>query len=143
MAELLDFIMSKHFYAHSLQGKPCSEWQPLETHLKNVAEMACSFAEAFGAGHWGYLIGLWHDVGKYSEDFQKKIASTQGNDAHIENKAARVDHSTAGAQHAFNLLKDKGKLLAYTIAGHHGGLPNGKANVSSDLASRLEKTVPN
>ena len=29
--------MTKKFYAHSLDGKPPSEWQLLEEHLKNVA----------------------------------------------------------------------------------------------------------
>ena len=32
--------MPKKYYAHSLEGKSPSEWQPLEEHLKNVAEMA-------------------------------------------------------------------------------------------------------
>jgi len=50
--------MAKKYYAHSLDGKPPSDWQPLEEHLKNVAEMARLFADAFGAGDWGYLAGL-------------------------------------------------------------------------------------
>jgi len=49
------------YYAHSKEGTSSSAWQPLEEHLKNVAEMARGFAEAFGAGDWGYLAGLWHD----------------------------------------------------------------------------------
>ena len=42
--------MSEEYYAHSLEGKPPSEWQRLDEHLKNVAEMAIDFAEEFGAG---------------------------------------------------------------------------------------------
>jgi hypothetical protein len=34
---------------------PVTVWQPLETHLKNVAEMARGFAEVFGAGEWGCI----------------------------------------------------------------------------------------
>jgi len=41
-------MMTEEYYAHSLEGKPPSEWQRLDEHLKNVAEMARSFAEAFG-----------------------------------------------------------------------------------------------
>jgi CRISPR-associated endonuclease/helicase Cas3 len=62
--------MTEKYYAHSVEGKPTSEWQPLDEHLKNVAEKARSFAEAFGAGDWGCLAGLWHDIGKYSKEFQ-------------------------------------------------------------------------
>ena len=50
--------MDKKYYAHSLEGKPPSEWQRLDEHLNNVAEMARSFAEKFGAGDWGYLARL-------------------------------------------------------------------------------------
>jgi CRISPR-associated endonuclease/helicase Cas3 len=56
--------MKDEYYAHSLDGKPPEDWQSLEEHLKNVAEMARTFAEAFGAGDWAYLAGLWHDLGK-------------------------------------------------------------------------------
>ncbi|RZB30662.1 MAG: CRISPR-associated endonuclease/helicase Cas3 [Desulfobacteraceae bacterium Eth-SRB1] len=133
--------MDKKYYAHTLDGKTHSDWQPLKEHLKNVAEMAMSFADAYGAGEWGYIAGLWHDIGKYSDEFQKMLGAEEGNDAHIETKPGRVDHSTAGAQHAFKLLKDKGKILAYAIAGHHAGLPDGKSNNSSCLIKRLEKRI--
>jgi len=41
--------MEKEYFAHSLEGRPKSEWQPLIEHLKNIAEVARSFAELFGA----------------------------------------------------------------------------------------------
>jgi CRISPR-associated endonuclease/helicase Cas3 len=56
--------MKKKYYAHSLPGRPKEEWQPLEEHLRNVAEKARSFAAQFGAGELGYLAGLYHDLGK-------------------------------------------------------------------------------
>jgi CRISPR-associated endonuclease/helicase Cas3 len=80
------------FYAHSIEGKPEDHWQTLEDHLCNVAEMAGNFAAKFGAGDWGYLAGLWHDLGKYSDAFQERLHG-----------GAKVDHSTAGARHVVNL----------------------------------------
>lgn len=56
----------KEFYAHSVEGKPTHEWQPLEKHLLNVVKLAGKFVDEFGAGDWGCLAGLWHDLGKYS-----------------------------------------------------------------------------
>ncbi len=53
-------------FAHSLEGRPVDEWHSLDEHLKNTAELAKSFANAFGSSEWAYLAGLWHDVGKYS-----------------------------------------------------------------------------
>ena len=56
--------MKDQYYAHSLEGKPSEDWHPLEDHLKAVAEMARKFADDFQAGDWGYLAGVWHDMGK-------------------------------------------------------------------------------
>jgi hypothetical protein len=47
------------FYAHSVEGKPQSEWHLLEEHLLNVAELAKKFGDEFGSGEWAYLAGLW------------------------------------------------------------------------------------
>ena len=133
--------MAKKYYAHTLEGKSPSDWQPLKQHLENVAEMAQLFADAFDAGDWGYLAGLWHDIGKYSDEFQQMLGAKEGSDAHIETKSGRVDHSTAGAQHAYPLLGEKGKMLAYAIAGHHAGLLDGKSN-DACLYNRFKKIIP-
>jgi len=130
-------------FAHSREGDgDRSRWHLLEEHLHKTAELARRFASAWHAGDWGYLAGLWHDIGKYSSEFQQRIGAAGGEDAHIEN-AARVDHSTAGAKHANGAIKNKGfgKAIAYVIAGHHGGLPDG-ISAESCLRSRLEKQIP-
>jgi len=129
------------YYAHSKEGKPPEEWQLLEDHLKNVAETARKFASEFRAADWGYLAGLWHDIGKYSREFQERMLAANDINAHIES-AIRPDHSTAGAQHAHAAIKHRGKLIAYTIAGHHVGIPDGLTNENSCLAKRLERRIP-
>jgi len=134
--------VSEKYYAHTKPGRLVEEWQPLEEHLMNVAEMARTFGGDFGAGKWAYFAGFWHDLGKSSREFQEKLIASSGCDAHIETKPGRVDHSTAGAQHAFNVLKDVGKVLAYIIAGHHAGLPDGKSNDDACLVKRLGKKIP-
>lgn len=128
-------------YAHTKPGTRVDEWQTLEDHLRNVAEMALKFGNDFGAGKWAYFAGLWHDLGKSSCEFQQKLVVSCDSNAHIE-KPGRVDHSTAGAQYAYKKLKDVGKILAYTIAGHHAGLPDGKSNEDSCLVKRLSKKIP-
>lgn len=55
--------MKDTYYAHSHKEKPIEQWHKLEDHLKEVAEMARVFADDFHAGDWGYLAGLWHDLG--------------------------------------------------------------------------------
>lgn len=129
--------MRRQFFAHSLEDRdghprPLSDWEPLftgtgEGHLERVAALAARFAEKFSAAGWGHLAGLWHDVGKYSAEFQAYLLTENGLDAHIEQYRGRVDHSTAGAQHAVQALEqlsqpEAGRILAYAIAGHHAGL---------------------
>ncbi len=130
------------YYAHSKpDDSDRSQWHRLEDHLRQTADQARGFASDWGAADWAYFAGLWHDIGKYSDEFQGMLRAANGEDAHIESHA-RVDHSTAGAQHADKTLDQIcGRALAYVIAGHHGGLPDGEA-VDSCLRSRLQKRIP-
>lgn len=93
--------------------KPDGTYQPLREHEENVAALAGEFAAAFGAQEHGYRTGLLHDIGKYSDNGQKR----QRDPAHT----AKVDHASAGAQMAAQLGDP---FAAYAVAGHHGGLPD-------------------
>ena len=113
-------------YAHTLADRPPGEWEPLDMHLAEVASLAERSASAFRAGEWARLAGKWHDLGKYSAAFQSYLRQSNGFEAHLEERT-RVDHSTAGAQHANRALPGLGRLLAYVIAGHHAGLADARA----------------
>ncbi|ADW17641.1 CRISPR-associated helicase, Cas3 family [Desulfobulbus propionicus DSM 2032] len=122
--------------AHS---KSPSDWQSLEAHLEKVAELAEQHAMAFGAASWGRLVGLWHDLGKFSPDFQEYIR--QASEAHLESKQGRVNHSSAGALLAIERFGKIGRILAYCIMGHHAGLPDWQSEIAprASLAWRLEQ----
>mgnify|MGYP001557973571 CR=1 FL=1 len=66
----------------------------LEDHLRAVAELAARHASAMGSADWAQLAGLWHDLGKYAKEFQRRIKSVSGYDpnAHLEGRVGRVDH---------------------------------------------------
>lgn len=125
--------MTDQYYAHSVEERPPSEWQPLEDHLRSVAELAGSFAEDFGAGAWAYLAGLWHDLGKYQPEFQNRLRGEQ----------IGVEHSGAGAAHAFGKDKASGLPLAFVIAGHHGGLANLMGGSSGHLSPIMDRVKSN
>ena len=98
----------------------------LNEHLSEVSNLAGKFAKSFDSEDWASLAGLWHDLGKYSTEFQKYIKTVSGYDAqaHIEGASGCVDHSTAGAIYAVRQFATHGRILAYLIAGHHAGLPD-------------------
>ena len=104
-------MAEKRYLAHRAED---GREQSVLEHLRRTAAMSSKFAAAFGAGPQGELAGLAHDIGKYSEAFQRRL----------EGSADRVDHSTAGAVECVKLGQ---VTAAFAVAGHHGGLPDGGA----------------
>ncbi len=134
-------------YAHTLPDQPPDKWEPLEDHLQLVATVSSKFADAFDAGSFGQVLGMWHDLGKYSLEFQAYLFRENGFEAHLENvtPSQRVDHSTAGAQLADRIFGKHpfGRMLAYCIAGHHAGLADSiSTSGASGLDQRLKKAIP-
>ena len=133
--------------------------QTLEEHLLGVAELSRANAEKLRLGDMGELLGLLHDVGKYSEAFQEYVTLPDGKkdqDAddplsvlsdRKKSLKGKIDHSTAGAQMAWNYFREGGKrdvltaqMLSLALASHHSGLidcvnPDG----SDNFARRMEK----
>lgn len=111
----------RRYYAHSLEGVPEDSWQTLVDHLAGVAEMAGEFASAFGYRNWGCALGFLHDAGKVSEPYQRRLHGS----------AIKVDHSTLGAIEAFCRYRHPTlhelicRMMAFAVAGHHGGMPDG------------------
>ncbi len=128
-------------------GRECEACQSLDHqhgHSNKVAWRAAYFAaEMFdldsvkeNAWEWGYVLGLWHDLGKFDPRWQRYLASQVA--AFLVREIERIDHSTAGARHAVTRHPILGHLLAYAIAGHHTGLLDAEANGTCQR-HRLEK----
>lgn len=127
--------MDIHFYiAHKRELDDAV--QSLEIHLLGVARLAKVLASKIGLEPQGELIGLLHDLGKYSDEFQNYLKSAVGlinqdEDEFVDARGlkGKVDHSTAGAQLVWEKLckqgvigKITGQILALCIASHHSGL---------------------
>jgi CRISPR-associated endonuclease/helicase Cas3 len=111
--------------------------QSLEAHLGRVSQLAAELAAKFSLATHGELLGLLHDLGKYSATFQAYIQSATGllnqdEDEEFVDAAGlkgKIDHSTSGAQWVWLELAQKGDLagiagqvMALCIASHHSGL---------------------
>ena len=105
------------FYAHAKDDADESEWQPLIEHLTRVADYAAEFGRDAGVAELAKAAGMFHDLGKYSKEFQ----------ARLRGSPVKVDHATAGAKEVLQVFKGMPQeplaiLLAYCISGHHAGL---------------------
>ncbi|NLE05519.1 MAG: CRISPR-associated helicase Cas3', partial [Crenarchaeota archaeon] len=116
----------------------------LVSHLKDTAEIAAEFAKKFKSENWGRLVGLAHDTGKSPKNWQSYLKTRSGFDeeAHIEGKSGKLDHSSPSAKLVEEIYgKCIGRILSYCIAGHHTGLPDwypDEAGSQSALVNRLE-----
>ena len=124
--------MSSRYIAHvrKSDGQP----QSLQTHLIETAEIAKLLAAKLDLDQAGELLGLMHDFGKYSQDFQEYIKSVTGinpdADDYVLPNGKKIDHSTAGAQWVYRELRKFGaaqgigelfgQILGLCIASHHG-----------------------
>ncbi len=149
--------MNTEFIAHYLE--PNKEPQSVQKHLEEAADAARVFAGKVGLSSIGELSGLLHDFGKYSKAFQDRIATAEGKlnpDEEVvdssDPKGRKPDHSTAGAQMAWETLKDRdpmsmflAQVIALCVASHHSGLmdcltPDGEDKFSMRMAKESMKS---
>lgn len=120
-------VLTMQYLAHKSDD---GQEQALIDHLVGTAKLSSAFASVFGLSDLAYNIGLYHDLGKYSNGFQNRIL----------NDGPKVDHSSAGAKELIRQFP----LGAFCIAGHHAGLMNKGSKFSLDdgtLYSRLQKSL--
>lgn len=129
--------------------KACADLEPQHGHLNKVAYHTAQFAaemfpenseESKSAHQWGYLTGLWHDLGKFAPEWQTYLESKA--DPHSSESTGtptkKEDHSTAGAAFTQS-LPPCGPLISYLIAGHHAGLADG--HTLFPTGARLHKEI--
>lgn len=117
--------MNSEYIAHISN---CGEIQSVVEHSLCTAQMAENYS-IDELKKVIYFCGLLHDIGKYSDEFQK----------YIKGADLRVEHSICGAKEAEQLLNKYPPLtllVQLCIAGHHSGLPDcGSLNDTEDMAT--------
>jgi CRISPR-associated endonuclease/helicase Cas3 len=128
MSEISNDTPPDAFIAH--QRKRDGAIQDVETHLREAACLAERFASAVALPLCGKLLGLLHDLGKYSAEFQKYIRDVtglNGEEAKVtaEQRKKKVDHATSGAQYIWEAYTNGiitlplAQILSVVIISHH------------------------
>ncbi len=139
------------FYAHI--NEITKEPQLLRDHLKGTALYLSAFLETLGLPLLGELIGLLHDLGKYSHAFQEylilSVLGTEEQQAQMRRKKGKIIHSAAGAQyveaHCEALSPFVRQTAEIVILSHHGGLmdcmtPDGNDELQRRLGQEEQKS---
>lgn len=151
------YIQPKDFLAH--------RGQSVEEHLLGVAALAKQHASKLDLADVGELLGLLHDVGKYTEEFRCYILSSLGilnpdiDEDWVDAKAlkGKIDHSTAGAQllliktkklwkkekekHRKGLLSYINQVLSLCLVSHHSGLIDNLCRTDEGVQNNYKRRI--
>lgn len=101
-------------------------FQPIESHLQRVAKLTSTAAHPIHLSATAYLVGILHDLGKITQDFQQYLLWSISNPT--SRTQSKVDHSTAGGQFILSNFKTpnefalmSAEIIAHTIYAHHTG----------------------
>lgn len=107
--------------SHIRKNETGWEIQTNEAHQAGVAKLAEGFANAFGMGEWGRVLGLLHDKGKEKLAFQQHIMKESGYDETIRVEGD-YSHAYVGALIVRKLFPGFNLLMENVLMGHHRGL---------------------
>jgi CRISPR-associated endonuclease/helicase Cas3 len=115
--------------------RPEKEFQTLVAHLNETGLLAEIFGRKLGLDKPALLIGLVHDLGKYSKEWAAYLEENNEEEKHQgkRKRKEKKDHGAAGGQFLYQVITENfgdageltGLMLAACIMYHHGpGLPD-------------------
>ena len=122
--------MISEFVAH--YNKENDLIQTVEEHLINTAMIAENITQKIGCRNLGLMLGLLHDLGKYTDAFNHYIQygvgliqDLEAEEIGLKGSDRKIDHASAGAIVSNECLTDgeiSRFITSFAIKCHHGGL---------------------
>lgn len=128
------------FIAHKrLNSDGTWEFQTVKEHCEKTAQYASKCLEKVGFGNAAFLVGIMHDMGKYTEAFYNYIMKNE--------KKEQVIHSFQGCRFILEMFHDSddldekltAEILAYAVGAHHGLFDCLEDNSKSNFEYRVTK----
>lgn len=122
-------------------------YQSLDDHSLGVAKYAYIFANEFGMGNWGHIIGVLHDKGKEKKEFQNYILDINGVPSHKNWTQHGKQHAYVGGIIARKMYgRSANNFIVNQIVSHHTGLHDYdeieniiNQNIPSEVNTNIEK----
>lgn len=119
------------YYAHTRDD---GERQTVKAHLANVSEKAEEFSVDL-LKPLAKKAGLYHDIGKYAPNFQRRLDDDKVKFSHAACGALEYDKTVSMQKDVF------APLMEYCIAGHHTGLMDGGTGADNADSPTLSGTL--
>ncbi len=137
------------YWAHTPSDGSGGKPHELRQHLLDTAIRAQDYAKVFGAGNLAYLLGIWHDLGKYNPEFQQYLRDAQKADEEGKELGRKgPPHAIWGAMLLQDRLRQHPQIATLTlpVLGHHAGLEDAgegeqKILTEPEWSDRLELMV--
>lgn len=131
------------FPAHIKYENNIKITQTMKQHSENVAKYCFESLQDISLGEMGYLCGVFHDLGKYTQKYKSYIEKAARGEKVVRGS---VNHTFAGVIFVLERYH-KGdqfdnlcaELIAYTIGAHHGEFDLIDINGKSGFNHRLNK----
>lgn len=111
--------------------------QTNDEHSLGVATLAKRFADEFGLGDFGYIMGKLHDIGKEKQEFQNYIRDVNGISGYKNWTVEGKRHAYVGGLIARKIYGNCFSLIGNPIMGHHRGLYD-----YVDMELEMRKEIP-
>ena len=126
-------MQSKIYYAHYREID--NTLQTVKEHLEGTAKLSANYCSKIGLPLIGELLGLLHDIGKYSTAFQNYFLSGIGKitpemDGYVraDSLKGKIDYATSGGQFIWEnycntpVQQIVSQFISLCLISHHGGL---------------------
>lgn len=132
----------QEFIAHVRKDENTNTIQTISQHCKKTAQYCSETLKTIGLEKFGYYIGIMHDAGKFSNEFQEYIKkSANGEDV----KRGSVIHTFTAVAYTLKRFhtgeqheKLTAELAAWAIGSHHGIFDINNLDKKNGFAHRLD-----